>query len=59
MPYEYKEYKECIGCKYNDLDAYGSDSWHCSLELSMLGNEEGFIEELKKKCKRFRLKFEE
>jgi len=59
MPYEYKEHTECRTCKYRKLDAVGSDSWHCNLDLSSLGKEKGFIDELKEKCERFNLKYEE
>ena len=59
MPYEYKEHTECRGCKYMELDAVGGDSWHCSLDLSMLGKEKEFIDDLKDKCGRTRSRLEE
>jgi|GEM_PF-4466889 len=58
MPYDTKEHKQCRNCKFQELDALGGESWHCSLDLSMLGDEKMFIKDLMEKCKRFRVKFE-
>lgn len=59
MPFKYKEHEECRNCKYSKIDAKGGDSWHCDLDLSMLGDNGTFIEELKEECERFENKLDE
>lgn len=58
-PFRYKEHEECRDCDYNRLDVEEGESWHCALDLSMLGKKENFLVELVYKCERVKNSFEE